>query len=459
LGYHANDHTSAYLYDISDPTTPTCTGILGQSGELKEARLLGNILYLTTSYWVNTDRESFSADHPESFVPRLIDDNSVSIIPAADIAMSESPDSSVYTVVTAIDVATGARISQEAVLGISGYFYLSNDNVYLLENAEYPKPWGGTIPWCCCLGPREGPDTKPANQPKATSTTLVRISISDGDLRVAAVTSIPEVVYVAGEYGMNEYEGHLRIAANVVAYTEKLSYNSVLFIFDLQLRETARIDPLITRESIHAARFVGPVGYVVVNPGYEVPWDQQSDVLFTFDLRDPASPQVLSRFESPAYNSYLRLWGDSRLLGIGNDQVDFARTGDGSGATLSVFDVSDPRQITETQFLVLQKNRFGDSDYDHHSTLVSEANGLVGIAAHTCGMSDGFHRCHVDFHFFRDGEAGFQLAGTVQGAAENDSNTRAIMVGTNLYVWDTRSLQVVDADSFAVLASISLDRR
>ncbi len=81
---------------------------------------------------------------------------------------------------------------------------------------------------------------------------------------------------------------------------------------------------LVTNESLYATRIVGDRAYVVTF--------HQVDPLWIVDLADPARPAVKGQLQVPGYSSYLQPLGD-RLLALG---VETGRT------MVQLFDVADP---------------------------------------------------------------------------------------------------------------------
>jgi uncharacterized secreted protein with C-terminal beta-propeller domain len=552
--------TDAVLFDVSKPASPTLLATLGQSGDYNTSRLQGHILYLISNYYVAYSGDDIDAGKPETFVPRLTDGDNVSLVPPADIAICPAADSTAYTVVTSINLATRTRVGQEAVLGATGAVYMSANNLYLsgltytwmfvkappyepvieptepvpptaLESdpdagqpgsgipaesgspvpqptakptpqstirvemvgpsgpvegsfnvvmetgpVEPPTgimtvtvtpgvseititvpPYGGDVSGTAApaIAPSKPPDAntdpgsagslEPYESPEPfdrvttdTSTTLVRIALADGQLHVAANTKLPGTIL--NQFAMDEYQGHLRVAINYTD-TQTWALNSALYVLDSELQVSGKIDPLMAGESVQSVRFVGPVGYVVTF--------LQTDPLFALDLSNAAAPGIMSALKIPGFSSYLHPWGTNRLLGIGVQGDEAGLTG---GMKLSVFDVSDPFALTETQILALDYD-YSEAQYDHHAVLASETDGLVAFPATSCAETNGNYYCGNHYLVYRDNGAGFDLVATID-VLENSYQVRGMLINSNLYVWDGYTLRVHTSDTFARLAEV-----
>lgn len=91
-------------------------------------------------------------------------------------------------------------------------------------------------------------------------------------------------------------------------------------------------------ERIFAVRFLGDKGYVVTF--------RQIDPFYVLDLSNPQSPEMKGELKIPGFSAYLHPLGDDRILGVGRE---------GSGVKLSIFNVSDPTNPTETENIIMQE--------------------------------------------------------------------------------------------------------
>lgn len=159
------------------------------------------------------------------------------------------------------------------------------------------------------------------------------------------------------QFAMDRYEGHLRIATTVRKPDGSTdSRVTVLAERGSGLAAVGTVTGLgRPGETIRGIRYLGPVGYVVTF--------EQTDPLYTVDLRDPTAPRARGELKVPGYSAYLHPTGDGQLLGVGS-----AATEDGqiTGVQVSLFDVSDLDAPARDDVLELS----GSStpiEWDHHA--------------------------------------------------------------------------------------------
>ena len=69
-------------------------------------------------------------------------------------------------------------------------------------------------------------------------------------------------------------------------------------------------------------------------------------------LSDPENPRIIGQLKVTGFSDYLHFYGEDRLLGIGWETNP--ETGEQTGLKLSMFDISDPENITEIHKLVIE---------------------------------------------------------------------------------------------------------
>lgn len=164
---------------------------------------------------------------------------------------------------------------------------------------------------------------------------------------------------VPGPFGLNEHEGHLRVATSAqgtgIAVGRPIEGDAVgvddavdagisrpadppqsfggplaeVFVLDLDgaldvVGRSGRFGH--DGETIHGVRFVGDTAYVVTF--------LQTDPFWVLDLTDPATPRIVGELQIPGFSGYLHPVGDGHVVGFGPD-------GNGRMAA-RLFDVSDP---------------------------------------------------------------------------------------------------------------------
>jgi uncharacterized secreted protein with C-terminal beta-propeller domain len=422
--------TKALLYDVADPSSPRFLASLGQSGGLVTTRLSGDLLYLVTNY-ILADAKSLSPDDPKTFVPVVTEDDQVRATKAGDIGVLPEPSGATYTVVSSIDLSSRKRVDTQSVLGGTGTVFMSADNLYLAAQD-----------WDPSAKERARAGIKDLKQ--ATVTQLARIGIADGQLSLAAQGSVPGTLL--NQFALDEYQGDLRVVTSVEGQNSKNAWvqRAGLFVLDAKLKPVGSISSLANGESVQSVRFAGPVGYVVTF--------RQMDPLFAIDLAEPAKPRVLSALKIPGFSTYLHPWSDTRLLGLGRDTT--AR-GEDRGLKLSMFDTSDPLNVTQTAVL-----KFAGDDAealsDHRAVLVEATGGMVGFAV-TDWRKD---KLKADYQLFRYEEGkgfilGKKLPLTV-GGDENVPSVRGLVIGDYLYLASARGVSGYTTSGFAKVADVTV---
>lgn len=419
--------TKALLYDVSDPAHPSFLTSLGQSGAYLTSRLVGDLLYLVTEHVLTDD---IAADQPETFVPLVSEGRARSLLDAADCAILPYPDGPRYAVASSIDLAKRTRIDSESVLGGSQTVYLNADNLYL-GAADYEKALSKKA-------------RKAAGVPELREvwgTRLTRIALQDGELDVAGQGVVPGTVI--NQFALDEYEGHLRVAVTVSGETTNRGWLSqpALYVLDSDLKIVGSLPRLAKNESVQSVRFEGPIGYVV---SFE-----RIDPLFALDLSRPEQPTVMSALKIPGFSTYLHPWADGRLLGLGMDADSNGMT---TGLKLSMFDTSDPFDVTEQ---VNVKVPFDDSEalYNHKAVLVDTEVGLIGFPA----VSWTSDRVSPRYVVYRYADGAFTLEEKLRPKVSQDGyGVRGLTLNGDLYIASSAGVDVYRVDGFDQLAALTL---
>lgn len=416
--------TKALLYDVSDPSRPELVSSLGQSGSYTSSRLVGHLLYLVTTH-VITDPAAVEAGDPRTFVPSVSDGASSAPLSPEDLSPVSGASGPIWTVVSSLNLQEGKRVDSTSVLCGAQSVYLTETNLFVAG------PTGGAV------ATEDDTSLDPAEPLK---TTLVRIALADGKVTPAAQGSVPGTVL--NQYSMDEFEGHLRVAVTETGTTSSGRWFSrpALYVLDADLKVAGSLPELAKNETVQSVRFVGAVGYVV---SFE-----QVDPLFALDLSDPSQPSVMSELKIPGFSSYLHPWSSDLLLGLGQQGNQSGVT---PGLKLSMFDISDPYQVTEA---VSVKVPFQDSEalYNAKAVFVDAKSGFVAFEA-TNWESEGSKPSYVIYRY-ADGK--LTLVKKLKPSMPADGiGTRGLVVGDALYVASSVGVSVYQLDGFAELAVVT----
>ena len=307
---------SVLTYDISDRTAPKLTGTYQQDGSYLSSRRSNGYLYLFTSYAPDAGN---NADQLEYYVPRSGQEYIAYdhiYLPEQEGSDDFSYNGKAYLVSGAVAVGAPDQASDiMAVVSGAETFYVSENNIY---------------------------SAVPTWNEKETRTELVRIGYADGKFTDGSTGSF------AGElndnFSLDEYADHLRVVTTVESWSSDysdFSRSNSLYVLDSSMKTVGKIENLAEGEEIKSARFMGETGYFVTY--------KNTDPLFSVDLSDPENPKVLGELKITGFSSYLHFYGENKLLGIGWETDP--DTGNTIGMKCSMFDISDPSDVKETDRL------------------------------------------------------------------------------------------------------------
>ena len=315
-GYYGDSGTTVTRsYDITDRSEPKLIKSNSQDGSYRSSRMVGNILYTVSQYYVRAESEE------------TIENVCVPKVGGAEIAcdcifLPETAGDS-YILLTAYDVTQkDGAVSAVAVLGSSGNYYCSEDTFYVVaENYNYKD-----------------------NSVEVREKTVINSFSLDGT-NIAFKATGEVQGRVINQYSLDQYEGNLRIATTCFNNTKNKNVSS-LYVLDEKLDIIGKLEDLANNEQIKSVRYMGKKAYIVTF--------RNTDPLFAIDLSDPKNPTVKGELKIPGYSAYLHPIGDNLLLGIGYEGD--SRNADFNSVKISLFDISDPTNLKELDKLVYLKS-------------------------------------------------------------------------------------------------------
>ena len=332
------DRTTVQLLDVRDPMNVSQSWKLQVDGWLNASRLIGDTLYLVTSYRPRIPDLVFPADTQEKrdanerrirsstaaqLLPHYFENGGVEralLAPRGCLVTQQIQNTEAYTdllVILAVNVRT-RRISDVNCLSTNV------NGVYMSRNSLYVA---GTA----------------AGQNGTTLTVLHKFAIRDGDMSYRATGSVTGTLgWSNPSYFMDEQNADLRILSSwqLVHRLTVLREAGTSLSTVSTLPSASQPAPIgKPGEQVFAVRFVGDRAYIVTF--------RFTDPLYVIDLRDPANPAIAGQLEIPGASNYLRAIGSSYLLSVGQDAVGDRR----GGVKVELFDVRD---ITHPQSLGVQ---------------------------------------------------------------------------------------------------------
>ena len=182
---------------------------------------------------------------------------------------------------------------------------------------------------------------------------------------------------------------------------------------------------------------------------------ENHDPVFSIDLSDPANPTLLGELEIPGFSDYLHPWDETHLLGIGYDTDE--ETSESLGIKLSMFDISDPTNVTEEAHLVFTPTkRMDDEDgyrYDevpglsnYRALLVDSTKNLIGFGGESySGSWNGSDEEQKAYYLFTYKNGTFKKQMVCK--EKDDSSVdllRGVYIGNTFYVVSENRIRSFD---------------
>ena len=420
--------TKVLIIDISDPRNAKQIGYCSQDGYYNDSRLIGNSLYLITNHSVNVSR--IKKDDPETFVPQVNDISTEHTTSPECIRIYDCTDlEAVYTVVSGYDIQSGKLISTQSILGRCDSVYCSTKNLI-------------TTRYC-------GFDTETG----ISYSVAARFSIDKGNIEFVADGRINGSLL--NQFSMDEYNGNFRFVTTVssssvkkqiiksssdeisdVAFVQSSGSTSAsLYILDSNLKPLGAIEDLAKGERVYSVRFMGDTAYFVTF--------RQTDPLFSADLSDPKNPKILGQLKIPGFSNYLFPYGNGQLLGLGMEADE--KTGATECMKLSMFDITDPANVTEHSKYLIEDSYYSPALYDHKASLIDPKRDLIGFSCSSVNS--------LAFRLYSCNE-GFKLVHEFELNKADGYLARAIVIGDVMYLVEATRISSYSLDSFDMLHSV-----
>lgn len=329
--------TELMTYDISDRTNPVLTGSCVQDGSYHTSRKVGDIIYLFTQKYIvlpdMSKRNAVEETAVTSWIPTVND----TAIAADSIYLPEQGRNGL--IISSIDVKKPNSIVDNLLI-MNDYvnIYVGSTAIYLYE------------------GTYEG---------SGYMTKIAKFSYKDGIMNAVGATAVTGDIY--DTFAINEYQGKLRVLTTDWSGREN---DNQLFLLDENLNLTGSLKGIATGESVYAARYFGDMVYFVTY--------RNTDPLFAVDLSDEQNPKILSELKITGFSEYLHFWGEDKLVGIGYETDP--DTGRQEGIKLTMFDISDPANITAIESKVFENLNSSPALHNYKSVLIDKSENLIGFA-------------------------------------------------------------------------------
>lgn len=390
-----NFQTKVCTYDIQDREHPGKPQIITQSGSWKSSRTQDGYLYVFSGY---SPQLPVMKAKPEEYVPVVCGQP----LEMRSILLPQKAQSPEYLVMTAIDLEKPDKTcDQKAMFSAGEIFYVSSGNIYA-ASGNYGK-----------------------------STEIQKFSYQKGKIQHQAAGKVRG--YLESSFSMDEHKGNLRLVTTLDTDGGG-TYNNV-YVLDENMKETGSILKLAKDERIYSARFMGDIGYFVTF--------RETDPLFSVDLSDPSDPKIIGQLKIPGFSDYLHFYGKNKLLGIG---MSTDKDGNAEHVKLSMFDISDPKDVKETDVYVLKDRYTAEALYDHHAVMIDQAKNLIGFAAE----SDE----EAGYHLFQYDKGFKEVAQMSMG--QSGYSARGVYIGAYFYLVETDRIRAYGMGDFKKLSEVKI---
>ncbi len=420
------------VYDVTDKANPELIGEKTQSGYYFNSRMINGTIYFMTTYYVGYD---INKDDPKTYVP-LIDENEIK---EGEITCINNFTRSSYLVVSAFDIATAKITSTEAFLGGAENIYCDNDSLYFTFT-KFEKEADKT--YIVKVGLTKT-DVKIQAMGEVAGRPLNQFSMDEHNGNLRIVTTVQETVYE--EYDMEPSSSKLvsSSASQDVIFTDDVIDSNIietvttnsLYVLDKNLKVIGKLEDLAKGERVYSVRFDGNIGYFVTF--------KQIDPLFTVDLSNPAKPTVLSELKIPGFSEYLHPFGEGKLFGFGSSATEQGLV---TGLKLSMFDVSNPKDVTEESNVSID-SAFSEASGNHKAIMVDEGKNIIAFAAMSYYGS-------AKLYVYGYNEEGFFLQKTKDIGKADLSSSRFVWIEDYFYFAHSTGITSFDINEFKEISKI-----
>jgi inhibitor of cysteine peptidase len=423
--YYSNVNTFLSVYDVSEKASPVLARNLTLSGSYFNSRMIGNYVYAVVSqptYFINND----------VVLPQVYENVEASEIKPTRIYYADMVDTYfTFTTFIGLNIMDDAQepTNMTVMMGGTSNMYVSLGNIYV---------------------------TYPTWSEQGQYTSIYRVRVNGSELTFEAKGSV--LGYVLNQYSMDEYNGYFRLATT----SQKNQTQNNVYVLDMNLTITGKLENLAKEERIFSARFMGDKCYLVTF--------RQIDPFFVLDMSNPANPKVAGELKIPGYSSYLHPYDENHVIGLGKED---------SNVKLSLFDVTNVNAPTEIAKYIVEGD-WTDSEalqepkaflFDKQKELlvipISKTNyGVIDAREdETLSQEGGFWQ---GAYVFKLTTSGFTLRGSITHQENTASSEyyygydysmwvhRALYIDNTLYTVSNSKVLLNNLDTLTLITEVNL---
>jgi len=364
LPYHRGQ-TAAYIYDISNPSSPQKVREVAVQGNYVTSRQIDENLYFITNehppFHIMRDTTDDGSKEQEDLRPKYKDSavgSEAMPIPYDRMHKLPGSDDTTFLTITSLDVTKAdEKAYVKTYLGSSQTVYMSKDHIYMAVR-DYPDV--------------KASSTMPRDRAVTADTKIYQFGVDGKKVTYDAEAKVPGTLI--NQFAMDERDGTFRVATTKGnMWDDDNPSENNLYTFDESLNRLGELEGLAEGERIYSVRFMQERAYLVTF--------KQVDPLFVIDLQDAASPKVLGKLKIPGFSNYLHPIDDNHVVGFGNNtkQLDSDRTIT-NGVKLSLFDISDVTNPIEKDVEIIGgRGTHSELNYNHKALFYHPEKELFGF--------------------------------------------------------------------------------
>lgn len=422
--------TCIVLYDIKDKEHPVLAKTLSQSGWYESSRISDGCLYTISNF---SDTSLFDEKRYRNYIPYINGEP----IACEDIYYPSDMIAESTHVITSLKLDDPTAFTDSKAIPSTGYQYYVSDSAIYLYASRYDE---------------------------ITRTEIMKVEYQDGRLTVGNSAVITGYLY--DTFALNEHNGYLRIVATIPANNAvrlgSLALNTddttvvredvnALYILDQNMELTGKLTGIAPGETIYSARYFGDTGYFVTY--------KNMDPLFSVDLSDPANPAIIGSLKITGFSEYLHFYDKELLLGIGMETDP--KTQEFLGLKLSMFDISDPANVTEQDKYIIEHSDYSDALNNHKAILIDPEKNIFGFLYYGVSGKDYSYDSYKYFYatYTYDKEKGFVETASYQvtdGSEYEYDAVRGVYIGDYFYLATNKTITSYKIGSEEAVETVEL---
>lgn len=422
--------TDVDIYDLTNREAPAAVASLGQDGYSIASRMIGDTLFLVTSYYP----DSPDPGRVETFAPCTYRDGERTPLECGSIAMLPNDDTMTFSVLGSYSVPDAGVIGTQSILGGGDTVYMNANNLYLCRLA-----FSDTVT-----------ETKNEDPYVVTShidsvdTVISRYAVNDNQLSYCASGTVAGGLL--NQFSLDEKDGNLRVVtteerSNYRVYVDEANdfenykhdsdeKSNDLYVLNADLKPVGSVTGIADGEQVYSVRFQGDYGYLCTY--------RTTDPIFAVDLTDPAAPEVVGEVKLSGYSDYLHVWNDDLLFGLGMETQEVTdengTTAKLDGMKMVMINKTDPAHLSEAGVMSVNAD-YSEALTNHKAILVDPARNLIAFPVEGSYLVYGYTP-----------EEGFALRAEIS-VSEWDWHNRGVVIGDYFYVCGSDRVNVLDLNT------------